>query len=78
MCYGRPVPDCLPVRQEAAHRGESPLMEGGREKDNLMIGWGEVSSSYDPLGRPSHLIARTEAAIQVVMEGKHLANFKRS
>lgn len=48
MCYGQPAPDCLPVRQEAAHREESPLMEGGVEKDNLMIGWGEVSSSYDP------------------------------
>lgn len=70
MCCGRPLPDCLLVRQEAARREESPLMEGGREKDNLMIGWEEVSSSYDPPGRPSHLIACTKAAIQVVMEGK--------
>lgn len=40
MCYGRPVLDCLLVRQEAARREESPLMEGGKEKDNFMIGWG--------------------------------------
>lgn len=74
-----PVQDCLLIHQEAARKeASSDAKKRKKDEDDLMIGWGKLTSWNDPLQRHSPLIAHAKAPIQVVMGANRLANPKRS